>query len=305
MVSRKQKKQQESELDTSFYDLSHFNRHSKRPTTKDERTFLRQMTCILVYLSIVFLVVIILVGVYFTSLSGLPSISAILANLPTLAALVVAFIAIYIFSRCYLVLMYTNTTHLHSSPRVVEECETEEQHTCLKRLSVFFGIFLVLQITTIILVPVVKVTTHPVQHVAIACTGVAATIVMECLLLIHRWKIFSIFETYIQKLITDQKLKGKQAEAFETKHLMALFGFKRWRWICLFNAFWILVVIMLAIIFATYTNLNDRIELFLPVALAEYLLYVVIVFLPAFHMLDIRVTKKTENKVVSPPLHQF
>lgn len=266
-------------------DLTHVNTHVlTKYYARDAkaRDNVRRKIAILVFLSLSIYVIIVLIGVYKTRLSGLPTISDFLAEMEDLAAAMVAFLAIYIFIRIYLVLMYTNTTHIHPDPNVHLQFETPSEYRLFQRISRAFSVLLIIQITTILLIGIVKVTTYPTQHYVLAIFGVTATILMEFLLLVHRWKVFSIFDRHYTKLTTSDV----QKEVWMTE----LFGFSNWKPILYTNLLWIVVIIVLACVFTGVQYTQKHSTLFVPISLCEYLLYFIIFYLPSYHKLDVKVS---------------
>lgn len=265
-------------------------------TLKQRGSVRRQITGF-VFLSILGYCGIVFGGVFTTNLSGLPSISALLAESEDLTILFFVFMVLYIIVRTYLLVHYTNTLFIHPGPRVLRKNpNTADRYDTLYYMSCAFTVLFVTQVTCILLVGAVKITTRPTEHYVLAILGICATLIMETILFAHRYLIFTLLEELIENELGEDE---NDHLGNPTKMLNHLFGFAKWRVLLYSNMFLILCVGVVGTVYATVNIVHTRAELFIPISLAEYVLYALIVFLPSFHILDVRVisSPQLDNRI--------
>ena len=164
----------------------------------------RRSFLLLSFINSIALLCIITSGVWYTYLNGLPTISHLMATDFTINTVVAAFILLHILVRTYLIASYTSSAHVFT--HISERDHPKTKH----RLRIYSNVSMCLyflQVFFLMLIPVIPVTSYPVEHYVCAVIGIVASILNETVLLERRRFVHS--RIYLEQIT--KYVKGLQS----------------------------------------------------------------------------------------------
>lgn len=214
----------------------------------------------------------VLSGVFTTTLYGLPSISSLLAHDPILTIFAQAEITIVTFLRVCFYSLFTSWTHVTIRGKIPPS-NVKKANKRLYAISVSLLILIGIQLVSFSLIPVTPLTIFETVHYVVAVITFLSTVALEILLLWRRWIIHDVFFIEIKDVGMEQ-----------------VFGYADYGRLLWLNAFFILGLIVSGSVYAGYSLFVPYAEYFLPVAIAEYIMYKSALFLIVFHIMDVYTT---------------
>jgi hypothetical protein len=276
-------------------------------------------------LTVITFLSILIVAATLTTQVGVPTISDFMDEFMGINIAVFVFLAMHMFFRGYMVVLFTSSTHVYNENEPAELAEFQEIHryteTLIKWISRIHLLVFVVEATFLLMIPVVRVSDHMTLHFIVASVAFPFALLGEFLLWCRRLIIMQAFKrrleyhtpTEIQVVerllkkgneddgsvsIGDDEEEVNEDPCYMDRyqvadlHFRKYFGFSIWmsNMLLLLNMTLILSALACAITFMVISMQWFVPQVYTTMAFSEYFLVLLIVVLSVFHILDVYLT---------------